>query len=366
MWRCVVLLSVGLLTACAGPDTLSPGISPEEIAAEQARQQYFQFQNFNTRAARLENVAFKILAANANDCGGNIIPKLGFRALAQGDTSETTRAAKTAALRLDAERPTVISVVEGGPAAKAGMLVGDVVIRVDGRMAPKTGWPSWLNTHVKTVGETRPIPIEVRRNGQSKILAVRPVFACNIPVELEQDNDLNAYTDSKKIVLNTGILRVAQNDPEIAVIVSHELAHVTMGHRRKKEQNEMVGMAVGFMADVAVAAAGVNTGGAGMKEGAAAGILAYSQDFEREADYVGSYYAARAGYEFAGESFWRAMAQENPQNIFLGGTHPTSPERILRMQKTRAEINEKMRLKQPLVPERKPLIVTQAPGEDAD
>jgi beta-barrel assembly-enhancing protease len=31
-----------------------------------------------------------------------------------------------------------------------------------------------------------------------------------------------------------------------------------------------------------------------------AGRLAFSVDFEREADYVGAYYAARAGYDLVG------------------------------------------------------------------
>jgi len=34
--------------------------------------------------------------------------------------------------------------------------------------------------------------------------------------------------------------------------------------------------------------------------------MAFSVGFEREADYGGAYYAARAGYEVAGaEEFWR-------------------------------------------------------------
>ncbi len=367
MWRRIFLSAIGVawLAACAGPSAQTPNLSPEEIAAEQARQQYFQIQNFAAQAARLENVAFKIAAANVNECGGNIIPKLGFRALAQGDVGEAKRAVTTAALQLDAERPTVISVADGGPAAKAGMLPDDVVIRVDGRMAPKTGWPSWLNGYVKNVGSTRPMSIEVRRQGQTKMLAAMPVFTCDIPINLEAENELNAYTDYKKIVIYSGILRVAQTDSELAVIVGHELAHVTMGHRQKQEQNQMAGAAAGFMADMAVAMAGVNTGGALMKDGANLGLTAYAMDFEREADYVGAYYAARAGFELSGERFWRAMAQENPKQIFFAGLHPTSPERFLQMQKTYAEIGEKRQRNLPLIPERKPVVVTQAPsGKD--
>lgn len=362
MGRCVfaVVCGVVLLAGCSGPGSQTPGIGAEEIAAEAGRQQYFQVQSFATQAARLEDVAFKVLTANANECRGNIIPRLGFRAIAQRDVAEARRQITTMALKLDEDRPTVISVVSGGPAAKAGMLPGDIVTRVDGRTAPKQSWKSWLDKEAKNVGVTRPMKVEVRRGSESKTLAITPMFSCNIPVELVPDTDTNAYTDSKKIVIFTGVMRVAATDSELAVVVGHELAHVTMGHRAKKQQNMVAGAALGLAADVAVAMMGVNTGGAGMDGGAKAGFTAYALDFEREADYVGAYYAARAGFPLASEPFWRAMAQENPKSITFAGLHPTAPERFLLMQKTQAEIAEKMRLKQPLIPERKASVTAQA------
>jgi hypothetical protein len=41
--------------------------------------------------------------------------------------------------------------------------------------------------------------------------------------------------------------------------------------------------------------------------------MTFSQDFEREADYVGMYLLARSGRQVAGAAgFWRRMAQESP------------------------------------------------------
>lgn len=61
---------------------------------------------------------------------------------------------------------TVASVAPDGPAARAGVLVGDVLDRIDGRVpkdwfASKAGW--------KTSGTT---PVAVVRNGRSQSLAV--------------------------------------------------------------------------------------------------------------------------------------------------------------------------------------------------
>jgi predicted Zn-dependent protease len=69
-------------------------------------------------------------------------------------------------------------------------------------------------------------------------------------------------------------------------------------------------------------------------------------DYEREADYVSAYYAARAGYYLAGaEEIWRALLLENPDDIRVGRTHPVTPVRFVQMQKAVAEIADKQRRK---------------------
>ena len=89
-----------------------------------------------------------------------------------------------------------------------------------------------------------------------------------------------------------------------------------------------------------------------MRELGHAGRLAFSVDFEREADYVGAYYAARAGYDLAGaEEFWRAFSLENPDSILAATTHPVTSVRFVQIQKVVAEIADKRRRNVPLIPE---------------
>ena len=112
----------------------------------------------------------------------------------------------------------------------------------------------------------------------------------------------------------------------------------------------------------------VPTGGAFMKHFEKAGARAYSVEFEREADYVGAYYAARAGYDISGtENVWRAFALEDARSISLTTDHPTSPARFVFMRKTIAEIEDKERRHLPLMPELKMAVahtepVDQEPG----
>jgi predicted Zn-dependent protease len=343
-----------LFAGCAGPSTHVPGISTDEVAAEQLRQQTFQIQNQAKQGARLANVAHRVFVANRTDCGSNIGPRAGFTALAAADVPELTRPITIPALNLDAEHPTVVSVVDNGPAARAGMQSGDVLLAVDGHTVPSSNFSSWMDDRLKKSGSR--VQIDFARKSQKKTVQVAPVIACSFPILFANDSEINAATDGKVIVIHAGIMRVAQSDAELALVVGHELAHVTMAHIQKQKQNQVAGAAGGLAVDVLFALGGVNTGGAFARHGQVSGATAFATAFEKEADYVGTYYAARAGYDVAsGERFWRAMAQENPKQIFFAGLHPTSPERFVQMQKTLAELNGKRQRNLPLNPEMKSL-----------
>lgn len=99
-----------------------------------------------------------------------------------------------------------------------------------------------------------------------------------------------------------------------------------------------------------------------------AGRLAFSVDFEREADYVGAYYTARAGYDLVGaEEFWRTYSLEIPDSTRAGMTHPVTPVRFVQLQKVIAEIADKRRRNMQLIPELKVAdadTVPMTPAED--
>ncbi len=87
------------------------------------------------------------------------------------------------------------------------------------------------------------------------------------------------------------------------------------------------------------------------------GAAAYSQDFEAEADYVGLYYLARAGFPTEGAAdFWRRMAVEYPASIKSShsASHPATAERFLALEQVSREIERKEATGVALTPERKP------------
>ena len=131
-------------------------------------------------------------------------------------------------------------------------------------------------------------------------------------------------------------------------------------------RSQVLGWLGGSAIDVGILAGGVSTGGAFGKEFEKAGALAYSVNFEREADYVGAYYAARAGYDTNGvEEFWRAMGLASPDSIRLEKTHPITPVRFLQIKKVAAEIADKRRRNLPLTPDLKFMPSPEEPAQDA-
>lgn len=124
---------------------------------------------------------------------------------------------------------------------------------------------------------------------------------------------MNAFADEDRVVFHRGMMRFVKNDDELALVVGHELAHNVMGHIDKSKQNALWGALGGALIDVAFAAGGINTKGDFSDAGARAGALAHSPEFESEADYVGLYFAVRAGYDVEkSEEFWRRCAADDP------------------------------------------------------
>lgn len=352
-WRRWGILVVWLCTACAGPDANVPSLTPGDIADEKRRQEIAQLRDYYAELNKLNTVAYRITTANREFCKYWVIPQLGMFAATPASLPSKYRKFSREALGLRWVRPTVISIVPDGPAGKAGIIDKDELISLNGKNVPVTATVRWINNFLEDNGE-RPITVVLRRDDEDKTFTVTPVTGCGIPINLETNPEANAKTDYTKIVIQTGFLRLLRTDADLAVLVGHELGHNTMGHYGKKRINSLLGAVGGGVIDGGFLLGGISTGGAFSNYLETAGLYAFSVGFELEADYVGTYYAARAGYDISGaEEVWQRLSLESPSSIRKATTHPTTPVRYLQLRKTIAEIAEKKRNNQPLMPELK-------------
>ena len=162
-----------------------------------------------------------------------------------------------------------------------------------------------------------------------------------------RDRQINAFaTFGGYVGVNTGLLLAARTESEFAGVLAHEVSHVIQQHLARgfmAAQNQQISSLASLALIVLAARAGGNTGQ--MAQGAGQAIqaanfqsqLAYSRDFEREADRVGFTTLAKAGYDPKGmadffERLQKATAlYENNAPVYLR-THPLTTERISDMQ----------------------------------
>lgn len=151
------------------------------------------------------------------------------------------------------------------------------------------------------------------------------------------ETSINAGTTFGKIMVTEGMLRFVRSDDELAMILGHELAHLTQGHvSRGAVNNTLLGIG-SAIASVIVPGAGQATGLLGQMF-----LNHFNQDQEREADEVGLRSAYAAGYDpEVAVRVMQRMAEEVPQTASAGffSSHPSSVERAAALQRLAAQLS---------------------------
>lgn len=174
---------------------------------------------------------------------------------------------------------------------------------------------------------------------------------CEYKIELSKKDIINAYADGNKIFITEGMMFFLETDEELAVVLGHEYAHNLMGHVASTKKNAIFGTVAGTLLDILASSQGINTQGQLGSFGGKVGVIRYSQDFEREADYIGLYITKRAGFNIDNApNLWRRMSINNSKAITMASSHPTNPERYLILQQVVAELKNKERNGSPLLP----------------
>lgn len=166
---------------------------------------------------------------------------------------------------------------------------------------------------------------------------------CFFSFELAKTSKMEAYSDGKKIVVSPSMMSFMKKDEDLALVLGHEYAHNLMGHIKAKQKNAMIGNVLGAVLDGLAATQGINTTSMFGNLGAIAGGHGYSQEFEKEADYLGLYIAALAGYDITDAAeVWRKMSTKFGGDAIHNGTsHPTNPERYIAIETAVKEIQNK-------------------------
>lgn len=160
-----------------------------------------------------------------------------------------------------------------------------------------------------------------------------------------EEESANAFAlPGGKIGVHTGMLKLVENDAQLASVMGHEIAHVSLRHAGQRFAAQfpiMLGYAGLNIAlknedwktrELANTAFGVGS--------TVFGILPFSREHEYQADEFGLRYMAKAGYDpREAVNFWRLMEKKSSGGKppeFLS-THPSGSNRIARLEQMMPE-----------------------------
>ena len=276
--------------------------------------------------ARVQRIVDPIRIAGAPLCDERLAPVLGIFAIDRGSFADFYKTVYSrgafvepfvdaAIAKFDlGKRPKVLQVVPGLAADRAGLKPGDVITAVGGRKVKRhLRLERWAN---RNPGRST-LELRVDRNGTPKDIEVDVEWGCAIEARFHLDSSDNAFRwffgDLSGVYFNEGLLRAQPDDDKVALTGGHEIAHFILSSGS-------------------------------------------SERTEAEADYLGLYLAARAGYDIStAAEKWDERVRKNPFATIDWGvsTHPQSAARAEELQATIAEIEKKLARGSPLVPNAK-------------
>jgi predicted Zn-dependent protease len=156
--------------------------------------------------------------------------------------------------------------------------------------------------------------------------------------QVVDDRSVNAFaTMGGFVYVHTGLLRLADNEAQLASVLGHEIGHITARHAVKQMKQSAIAQGI--------------TSAAGLDRSTAVNIgveLALnrpnSRQDEFEADQLGLTTLGRAGYaQSAMVTFMRKLLNQASTPTFLS-THPSTADRVTRLSQainpTRADVGD--------------------------
>lgn len=263
---------------------------------------------------RLNAVAFPILRSAQPFCGERTRLSHGLSVAAENPFAGADEYAYDDQARRGSI-PRLLYTVPGSPAHQAGLRGGDEILSVNGVRTKRNG--SKVLFRAMREGGDAPLWLLLRRGSEKRMAKVVPVAICDTPVVLAGTQEAVSWATRSKIKVGEGMVRFVRTDAELALVVAHELSHIILDHT-----------------------------GAFFGRGSAR--------LENDADYLGLYLVARAGYHpDQALGLFPRMAAAFPGVTDGMQAYPTIGRRCAALVQTIEEIAKKQTAGLDLVPDEK-------------
>ena len=169
---------------------------------------------------------------------------------------------------------------------------------------------------------------------------------------LVKNNEANAFCmPGGKIVVYEGLLPYTKDEPSLAIVLGHEIAHAVAKHSAEQMSKQIKNQYGTQILGSVLSAAGVGSTTTQLaqiiaQKGLQFRSLKYSRDNETEADRMGLIFAAMAGYDpNVAVSFWQRMSQGSSNQSDMFSDHPSDAKRIAAI---KAEMPEALKYYKPV------------------
>lgn len=288
---------------------------------------------------RVADIAYRIVTANVDLCS-DVKPQTGLVLQSALQYSPRARAAAEQAFQLG-DGASIEAVATGSPASAAGLRDGDMLLAVDGRAlaasapAPQQGADERPATRapvddaeaaIDAALAEGPARLGFRRGAAPFEVILARRLGCAYDAQVLPGPVLNASADGRHVFISAALVDYARTDDMLAVFLGHEFAHDVLHHHQREDEKGLARNVLGELGS-----------------SPASHMVA-----EKEADYVGLYLMARAGYDISqAPEVFRDIPDDMSE---FSLTHPGNQERAAALAATRDEILAKRQRGEPLIP----------------
>lgn len=331
----LLILLQFLISGCA--TIIGPSVSREEIrgAEEELRVKSLGFRL--QQLAKVNNIGYQLIANIPQE---EITSRKEPQAYLGIYVSEINKYLKQL-YNLDTDKGlVVVAVIDDSPAKQAGLLPGDVLVSIDNK---KFFSARKFNLYCRKLDIGNTAELQIKRDGAIKHLPLAiSSIQINVPIIMVDAQEVNAAARSNAIYITYGLMNFVRSDDELAAVLGHELAHIARGHLPKAQISSLLSLLVAIPLGMIAEEAAPGTGDLVLRT---TDIFRaqYSRDLEREADYFSAKFVYYAGFNpCVCASFQERFAIEIPQSMIKNylSTHPSSPERMLRIKKSVKEFTQ--------------------------
>ena len=313
------ILATGPLSSCG----TAAGSSPK--ATVQAPTQ--RLHTLIALDQRVAEVAFNLALANVELCP-NSARRAGWLLHAASQYSADLRPEAERLYGLDGALPGVSVVIDGSPAAVAGLRVGDVITAVDdvpmeaARDQTRANYDDLarnLEILDAAMAGADPVRLTVVRQGTTVTTELTPVLTCPYETQVDSSPDIRARADGRRIFISSAFAAYADTADALAFVLGHELAHNILGHPAQTRGLNLAPWRI--------------------------------EQSENAADRVGLFLVARAGYDIrVVPDFLRRLGQDHWQLRYPQWGHASAPARARALEDVVAEIESLRAADRPLTP----------------